>query len=83
MALQSELLSFIKDGVAAREVYQHALSYVKNKKPELEKHFVKNIGFGVNLCADRVKYKLNIAVYRLGLNSATRLIFCRQGMGEY
>lgn len=37
----------MKDGVTAREVYQHALSFVKEKKPELEKHFVKTIGHGV------------------------------------
>jgi nucleosome binding factor SPN SPT16 subunit len=47
LSLQSELVKTIKDGVAAREVYQHALSFVKSKKPELEKHFVKNLGFGV------------------------------------
>jgi nucleosome binding factor SPN SPT16 subunit len=47
LALQAELLSTIKDGVSAREVYQHAVSYIKNRKPELEKHFVKNVGFGV------------------------------------
>jgi Nucleosome binding factor SPN, SPT16 subunit len=38
----------MKDGASAREVYHHALSYVKEKKPELEKHFVKNVGFGVS-----------------------------------
>lgn len=47
--MQVDLVSFIKDGISAREVYQRALSYVKEKIPELEKHFVKNIGFGVSL----------------------------------
>jgi nucleosome binding factor SPN SPT16 subunit len=37
----------MKDGVTARDVYQHAISFVKEKKPELEKHFVKNVGHGV------------------------------------
>ena len=46
-SLQAELLPIIKDGTIARDVYQHALAYVKEKKPELEKHFVKNIGHGV------------------------------------
>jgi hypothetical protein len=45
--LQSELIDFMNDGVTARDAYQHALSIVRDKKPELEKHFVKNIGFGV------------------------------------
>ena len=48
-SLQAELLSFIKDGVTGRDVYQHALTFVKDKKPELEKHFVKNVGHGVSL----------------------------------
>jgi nucleosome binding factor SPN SPT16 subunit len=37
----------MKDGSTARDAYQHALSVVRDKKPELEKNFVKNIGFGV------------------------------------
>lgn len=37
----------MKEGVQARDVYQHAISFIKEKKPELEKHFVKTVGFGV------------------------------------
>ncbi|KAI0340514.1 FACT complex subunit SPT16 [Trametopsis cervina] len=48
-ALQGELLSFMKDGVTGRDVYQHALSFVKEKKPELEKHFVKSVGHGIGM----------------------------------
>jgi len=40
-------MSFIKDGVIARDVYQHALTLIRHKKPDLEKNFVKSIGFGV------------------------------------
>lgn len=40
-------MSFIKDGVIARDVYQHALTFIRHKKPDLEKNFVKSIGFGV------------------------------------
>src|SRR5258705_4800620 len=47
LSLQAELLSYIKDGVASRDVYQHALNFIKEKKPDLEKCFVKNIGFSV------------------------------------
>lgn len=47
LSLQSEMLSFMKDGVSARDVYQHAVSYVKSNMPDLEKNFVKSIGFGV------------------------------------
>lgn len=38
----------MKDGVTARDVYQHALNAVKQKKPELEKNFVKSVGHGVS-----------------------------------
>jgi len=48
--MQSEILKEIKDGVTAREVYQRALDIVKKEKPELEKNFVKNVGFGVSAC---------------------------------
>ena len=47
LSLQTELLSFIKDGVTTRNVYQRALNFIKEKNPDLEKHFVKNVGFSV------------------------------------
>lgn len=47
--LQTELLSFMKDGVSCRDVYQHAVDFVKQKNPDLEKAFVKNLGFSVSL----------------------------------
>jgi nucleosome binding factor SPN SPT16 subunit len=46
--LQAEILQRMKDGAVARDLYQHALSYVKKNKPDLEKNFVKNVGFGVS-----------------------------------
>lgn len=49
LSLQSELMREMKDGVTAREVYQRALEYIKDKKPELEKHFVKNVGSVIGL----------------------------------
>ena len=45
--LQTELMQKLQDGVAARDVYNHAISYIREKKPELEKNFVKSVGFGV------------------------------------
>lgn len=47
VSLQSEVLSRMKEGVVSKELYQSALSYIKEKKPELESHFVKNMGHGV------------------------------------
>ncbi|THV07844.1 FACT complex subunit SPT16 [Dendrothele bispora CBS 962.96] len=49
LSLQQELLSFIKEGVTSKDIYQHALSFVKDKDPELEKHFVKTAGFGTGI----------------------------------
>ncbi|KAF9567635.1 FACT complex subunit SPT16 [Agrocybe pediades] len=49
LALQSEMLSFMKDGVSARDAYQHAIGYVRNNMPDLEKSFVKNIGFATGI----------------------------------
>ncbi|KAF9052732.1 FACT complex subunit SPT16 [Panaeolus papilionaceus] len=45
LSLQMELLSKIKDGALASDVYQFAVEYIRSKKPDLEKSFVKNIGF--------------------------------------
>ena len=36
------------DGIPAKDVYHHAVSYVQKHKPELVKHIPKNIGFGVS-----------------------------------
>ena len=49
LSLQNELLSKIGDGVVAKDVYQHALDYVRDKSPDLEKHFVKNVGFSMGI----------------------------------
>ncbi|KAF9001953.1 FACT complex subunit SPT16 [Cyathus striatus] len=49
LSLQSELLLTMKEGATARDVYQHALSFIKTKNSDLEKHFVKNIGFGMGI----------------------------------
>jgi nucleosome binding factor SPN SPT16 subunit len=48
LALQADLLSFIKEGLTAKDVYQHAVNYVKTNMPDVEKYFVKNIGFAVS-----------------------------------
>jgi nucleosome binding factor SPN SPT16 subunit len=43
------MLSFIKDGRSTRDVFNHALEFVKSKRPEIEKNFVKNVGFGTGI----------------------------------
>ncbi|KAH9906872.1 FACT complex subunit spt-16 [Xylariomycetidae sp. FL2044] len=43
------VLKEIRDGVTAKEVYGKALSYIKAKKPDMEKHFLKNVGAGIGI----------------------------------
>lgn len=68
LSLQSELLSFIKDGVISRDVYHHALSFVRQKDPNLEKHFVKNIGFGVSILYTLYLSYIDIFLDRYGIS---------------
>ncbi|KAI0747959.1 FACT complex subunit SPT16 [Daedaleopsis nitida] len=70
VSLQAEVLLRLKDGAVAREIYHHALSVVKEKKPELEAHFVKNIGHGTGM-------EFRDASYVLSAKNARRL---RSGM---
>jgi len=60
----------MKDGVPARDVYNHALSYIKEKKPALEPHFLKSIGFGMGM-------EFRDSVYLLSPKNSRRL---RTGM---
>jgi nucleosome binding factor SPN SPT16 subunit len=39
----------IRDGASVKDIYAKALTMVKTKKPDLEKHFLKNIGAGIGI----------------------------------
>ncbi|RYP64538.1 hypothetical protein DL771_008727 [Monosporascus sp. 5C6A] len=43
------VLREIKDGATVKDVYHKAVSYIKAKKPDLEKHFLKNVGYGIGI----------------------------------
>ncbi|KHN94288.1 FACT complex subunit spt-16 [Metarhizium album ARSEF 1941] len=47
--IHNSIIKEIRDGMSAKEVYSKALSLLKIKKPEMEKHFLKNVGWGVGL----------------------------------
>ncbi|PHH88973.1 hypothetical protein CDD83_6809 [Cordyceps sp. RAO-2017] len=47
--IHNTILKEIRDGMAAKDVYAKALSIIKSKKPDMEKHFLKNVGWGVGL----------------------------------
>ncbi|KAJ9660356.1 FACT complex subunit spt16 [Coniosporium apollinis] len=49
LQIHETVLRTIKDGVAAKEVYNKALGVLRAKKPELEKHFPKNVGYGIGI----------------------------------
>jgi nucleosome binding factor SPN SPT16 subunit len=48
-SLHKLVLAEIREGVATKDVYNKALAMIKSKKPELEKHFLKNVGWGIGL----------------------------------
>lgn len=66
LAAHQAALAEIKDGAMAKDVYNQALSVVKSKKPELEKHFPKNIGAAIGI-------ELKDATFTLGPKS-TRML---------
>jgi nucleosome binding factor SPN SPT16 subunit len=49
LAVHNLILKEIRDGVAVKDVYSKAHSLIRSKKPELEKHFLKNVGYGIGL----------------------------------
>jgi nucleosome binding factor SPN SPT16 subunit len=47
LAIHDLVIKLIKDGDVAKDVYNKALADLKSKKPEWEKHFPKNVGYGI------------------------------------
>jgi nucleosome binding factor SPN SPT16 subunit len=47
LSIHDLIVKSIKDGVVAKDVYNKALAHLKAKKPELEKNFPKNVGYGI------------------------------------
>ena len=46
-SVQELLIREAKEGVVIKDLYNKAVALIKSKKPELEKHFSKNIGSGI------------------------------------
>jgi nucleosome binding factor SPN SPT16 subunit len=46
--LQSKLIDTLRRGTPLNEIYGKAQSLIRTKRPDLEKHFVKNCGFVVS-----------------------------------
>ena len=49
LATHDIAIKSIKDGVVAKDVYNKALAHLKSKKPEWEKNFPKNVGYGIGV----------------------------------
>lgn len=59
MEVQERVLNSIRDGVKIRDVYQKAIALVKSKRPDLEKNFIKTVGFGMGIEFREANYLLN------------------------
>lgn len=49
LAIYDAVVKDIRDGTVVKDLYNKALGMIKAKKPELEKHFVRNIGAGIGI----------------------------------
>ncbi|KAI9880467.1 MAG: FACT complex subunit spt16 [Pleopsidium flavum] len=49
LTIHDAVLKDIREGVLVKDLYNKALGIVKSKRPELEKHFLKNIGGGIGI----------------------------------
>lgn len=47
--IHNSIIKDIRDGMTAKEVYNKAIGIIKAKRPEMEKHFLKNVGWGVGI----------------------------------
>ncbi|CCX06472.1 FACT complex subunit-domain-containing protein [Pyronema domesticum] len=47
--LQWRVLTELRDGAVCKDIYNKAIQTIKSKHPELEKHFLKTIGFGIGI----------------------------------
>lgn len=47
--IHDAIMKDIRDGAVARDLYNKAIGIVRAKRPDLEKHFLKNIGAGIGI----------------------------------
>ncbi|KAF9174824.1 FACT complex subunit spt16 [Mortierella sp. AD011] len=57
--VQRKILDTMKEGVLIKDVYSRAMDFIRNRRPDLEKKFVKNLGFGTGLEFRESNYLLN------------------------
>ena len=49
LSIHEAVIKEAQDGVAAKDLYNKAIGIIKIKKPDMEKHFLKNVGWGIGL----------------------------------
>ncbi|KAI8820148.1 FACT complex subunit-domain-containing protein [Fimicolochytrium jonesii] len=59
LELQQHVLASIKAGVSCSDVYKAAMSYIGQKRPDLQQNFVKNCGWGVGIELREPSYVLS------------------------
>ncbi|GAM87101.1 hypothetical protein ANO11243_051220 [Dothideomycetidae sp. 11243] len=59
LAVHDLVVKSVRDGAVAKDVYKKAVDLVKSKKPELEKSFVKSVGYGIGIETRDTQLSLN------------------------
>lgn len=49
VSLQKKVFEMVKDGAVIKDIYNNAIGQIRAKHPELESHFVKNLGSGIGI----------------------------------
>jgi nucleosome binding factor SPN SPT16 subunit len=49
LAVHTLIMKEVRDGAIVKDVFNKCIGLIKSKKPDLEKHFLKNIGWGMGL----------------------------------
>ncbi|EEB07329.1 FACT complex component Spt16 [Schizosaccharomyces japonicus yFS275] len=57
--LQTKVLELCTHGAVIKEIYAKAVEYVRSKYPELESHFVRNLGAGIGIEFRESAYLIN------------------------
>ncbi|KAJ5105144.1 hypothetical protein NUU61_002491 [Penicillium alfredii] len=69
--LHETVMKEIRDGAVAKNLYNKTIGLVRSKKPELEGHFVKNIGAGIGIELRDANMVLNAKNSRVLKNGMT------------
>ena len=49
LSIHNTIITEAQEGVTVKDLYNKALGIIRTKKPEMEKHFLKNVGGGIGI----------------------------------